>query len=419
MPLPKEGQLSVQVVGGTSSTTCRRVSQLQVCQLLSSGSQIVYPVGLNGCEVPVITSPPEPMAKGVNLLSSEPIYLKVDILQSNTEGPELKALPLGSHSPILTASPVRPPPPKAEEEVSMTMEVRELLSWAGLDTSEHASGSSTPKRQEPVVLVTSLPTKPVDFPKPVDTSSQVSTSDHAEMEDTSLEEIPDPSSSTAKAPGSSGDAPPPDAAHLWEEANKPLGDLLAIKFSTDTHWQRLISEFGMALHQNDSETTESINEAKAICTHSIQEAEDCCSVAIREVEAQRAAQAISLQQSHHKTVQHLEEESIKEERKGQLNFLSVCQTALQVSPPEFCSTLIASYHVLLGHAPMSHLFSIPQGAQPFPPGSAPGLLPLPCPNIHLGPTVGVTLQTQWMPLLSAGPHPRQLWRGPLPQSCER
>ena len=27
--LPKEGQLSVQVMGGTGSTTCRRVSQLQ------------------------------------------------------------------------------------------------------------------------------------------------------------------------------------------------------------------------------------------------------------------------------------------------------------------------------------------------------------------------------------------------------
>ena len=41
----------------------------------------------------------------------------------------------------------------------------------------------------------------------------------------------------------------------------------------------------MALHQIDSETTESIKEAKAICTHSIQEAETHCSTAIREVEA--------------------------------------------------------------------------------------------------------------------------------------
>ena len=59
-----------------------------------------------------------------------------------------------------------------------------------LDISEHPSGSSTPKRQEPMVLITPLPTKPEDFPKPVDTSSQVSALDDAEMEDASLEEIP-------------------------------------------------------------------------------------------------------------------------------------------------------------------------------------------------------------------------------------
>ena len=95
----------------------------------------------------MIASPPEPMAKGVNLLSSKPIYLKVDILQPTMEGPELKDPPLSSFPPyILITSPVRPPPPKVEGEVSMTMEVRELLSWAALDTSDHASGSSTPKR---------------------------------------------------------------------------------------------------------------------------------------------------------------------------------------------------------------------------------------------------------------------------------
>ena len=104
----------------------------------------------------------------------------------------------------------------------MTMEVRDLLSWAGLDTSEHASGSSTPKKQEPVVLVTHLPTKLDDFPKPVDTSSQVSALNAAEMEDAFLDEIPAPSSAINEALGPSSDASPTDAAHLWEEANKAL-----------------------------------------------------------------------------------------------------------------------------------------------------------------------------------------------------
>ena len=47
-PLPREGHLSILPEEGISSATCGRVSQLEVCQLLSSGLQVVYPVGLNG-----------------------------------------------------------------------------------------------------------------------------------------------------------------------------------------------------------------------------------------------------------------------------------------------------------------------------------------------------------------------------------
>ena len=90
----------------------------------------------------MIASPPESLAKGANLLGGEPIYLKVDIPQSITEGPKLKVLPPGGHSSsILIASPIRAPLPKAEGEVSMTMELRELLSQAGLDPSRCISGN--------------------------------------------------------------------------------------------------------------------------------------------------------------------------------------------------------------------------------------------------------------------------------------
>ena len=50
--LPKEGHLSILVEGSTSIVACRRISQLEVHQVLSLGSQAIYPVGLNGCEVP-------------------------------------------------------------------------------------------------------------------------------------------------------------------------------------------------------------------------------------------------------------------------------------------------------------------------------------------------------------------------------
>ena len=251
------------------------------------------------------------------------------------------------------------------------MEVRKLLSQAGLDMSRHASGNSTPKRLEPVVLVTPLPTKLEDFHWPVDTSSQVSTPDDAEMEDTSLEEIPAASSPTAKTPGPSGGVPPSDTAHLWEDANKALRELLLIKSSIDTH-QKLVWKLSMALCQNDSKTVESIKKAKVVCTCSIQEAETLCSTAIMEAEAWGASQVGSLQQLHAKTIQCLEEEAIKEESKGQFNFISTCQAALWASPSELCGMLVASYHILLGHVPMSHPFSTSQGASPSGQGSAPG-----------------------------------------------
>ena len=120
----------------------------------------------------------------------------------------------------------------------------------------------------------------------------------------------------------------------------------------------------MALCQTRSKTTDSFKEAKAICAHSIQEVKTYCSTAIREAEAWGASQAGSIQQSHAKAIQCLKAEAIEEESKGKLNFLSTCQAALRASPPESCGALVASYYVLPGHAPTSHLFSISQGASP-------------------------------------------------------
>ena len=105
----------------------------------------------------------------------------------------------------------------------------------------------------------------------------------------------------------------------------------------------------MELCWNDSETVESIKEARAICTHAtldaealcsttvkeakatcactVREAEALCSAAIRDAEIWGASQADSLQWRHVKTIQHLEEQVIQEEGKSQIDFLSACQAA--------------------------------------------------------------------------------------------
>ena len=140
VPLPKEGHLSVLMEGGTSSATCGWISQLDV----HSGSQAIYPSGTQWMWDPCDNVPAQVISQRHNNVGGKPIYLSVNIPQSTAKGQEPKALSPGSHSiPILTASPIRVLPPKAEGRVSMTREVRELLSWVVLDISGQASGGST------------------------------------------------------------------------------------------------------------------------------------------------------------------------------------------------------------------------------------------------------------------------------------
>ena len=126
----------------------------------------------------------------------------------------------------------------------MTTEVREFLSRMVLDMSGQVSENSTPKRLNPVVIITPPPCKLGDPSRPVDTSSQVGTLDDAEMAEASLEEVPTASSPTAETPGPSSSALPTDTGHLWEEANKALGELLAMKSSINAQQQKLVWELG-------------------------------------------------------------------------------------------------------------------------------------------------------------------------------
>ena len=157
--LPRKGHLNILPEGGTSSAACRRVSQLKVCQLFSWGLQVIYLVGLNGHDIPLITSLSKSLANGTNLPGGKPIYIKVDIPQFIVEGPEWKVSPPGNCPSILMVSPIKATPPKAKREVSMAMEVRELLFPAGWDMSGHVSENLTPKRLNPVVILTPLPYK--------------------------------------------------------------------------------------------------------------------------------------------------------------------------------------------------------------------------------------------------------------------
>ena len=213
-PRPKEGHLGILPQGGTGMNACRRISQMEVCQLLISGLQVTYLVGLNVWEDPIITTLPKSLVNGISLTGVGSIYLEVDILQPMAEQLDQKASPLGGCSSILIASPLKTTPPKPEREVSMTMEVRNLLSQAMLDTSGHVSGNSTPNRPNPLVILTLPPHKLRDLSRPVDTSSQLSTPNDVKMAEASLEEVPTTISPIAVTPESKSVTPPADVGQL-------------------------------------------------------------------------------------------------------------------------------------------------------------------------------------------------------------
>ena len=163
----------------------------------------------------------------------------------------------------------------------MTIEVRSLLSQVMLHTSGHGSGNSTPRRLNPVVILTPPPHELKELPKLVDTSSQVSSLGDVEMAEASLEGIPTTISPIAVTTRSRSIIPPTDAAELQENANKTLEELLATKSSIDACRQRAIWELGMELCRNEFKTADSIKETRAICSHVTLDAEALCFAAVK------------------------------------------------------------------------------------------------------------------------------------------
>ena len=124
-------------------------------------------------------------------------------------------------------------------------------------------------------------------------------------------------------------------------------------------------DFKEAICQNESETTEAIEEARTLCTCTIREAkvhqakfiseteawhatcikgaeanytstiaevENCSSVAIRKAESHSPKQAHSIQQSHAEGMQHLEMEVIEQEGIDCFSSLAACGAALWANP---------------------------------------------------------------------------------------
>ena len=71
IPLPKGKHLGVLPWGKVEESPHGQISQLEVCQLLSTRPQVVYPVGLNGCDQSVTINLPELLHSSSSVTTEE------------------------------------------------------------------------------------------------------------------------------------------------------------------------------------------------------------------------------------------------------------------------------------------------------------------------------------------------------------
>ena len=189
-----------------------------------------------------------------------------------------------------------------------------------------------------------------------------------------------PTSPPSRAPGADTSILPENVIKLQKEMNKAMGCLLMTKSSLDACWRKWVSDFKVALHQNEAEATKAIREAKAHCGATISEADACftthvreaeanctsiimgveapCTAGIRKVESHCAEHAHFIQQLHGDGMQHLEVEAMEEEERDHLSFLAACGMALQVCPLEACEVLMGAIHLLMQNMSLATLLAI-------------------------------------------------------------
>ena len=139
-PLPKDKHLSILPQGKVEESSYGWISQLKVCQLLSTGPQVVYPIGLNGDGKPVTTTLSEPLHSGASITTNEHLYMRINIPPPPLEEPEhTTSLVDEVHTIPAANSPKTPPKPR----VSIAADVNDLLTQAMADASscksEHSS----------------------------------------------------------------------------------------------------------------------------------------------------------------------------------------------------------------------------------------------------------------------------------------
>ena len=225
-PLPKGKHLGILPQGKVEESPYGWFSQLEVCQLLSTGPQVIYPVGLSRGDQLVTITLPELLHSSSSITTDEHPHIRIDIPLLPPEEPECTTLPLGRVHAIPAATPPKTP---WKPRISLATEVDDLLTWAMADNSSHESEHSNTGKAATAEAVMSLSHKSEAPAPPVDTSSQAS----MEEGEASLESNPVNISPITAVYSSCSASPLVDLTELQMDANLAANHMLSVKRSMD------------------------------------------------------------------------------------------------------------------------------------------------------------------------------------------
>ena len=161
-PLPKDKHIGILPQGKMEESPYGQISQLEVHQLLSTGSQVIYLVGLNGGDQLVTITLPEPLHSGSSITIDKHLHMRIDIPLLSPEELECTTPPLGRVHAIPSTTTTKTP---WKPRISLTAEVNDLLKWGMADDSSCKSEHSTSEKAAAAEAVMSLSHK-AEVPAP-------------------------------------------------------------------------------------------------------------------------------------------------------------------------------------------------------------------------------------------------------------
>ena len=229
MPLPKDRHVCVLPQGEAESPS-GWISQLKICQLLSTRLLVVFPTELNGGNQSVTIDLPKSLHTGCSVTSDEYPYIEVNIPMPFPEEQGSASLPLGGkHDTPTTPQPKIPWKPR----VTLMAEVNKLIDWGMMDNYDQESEHSV-MVEVPTTEADAIPPLKMEMPVlSLDASSQASTA----KTEASVESDPVGTLPTAVAHSSCSSSPTTHLSELQSDVHLAINSMFTARRSLDLEMQ--------------------------------------------------------------------------------------------------------------------------------------------------------------------------------------